>query len=87
MKSVLSAAALLCLVTAAFAADAIVPYPAGYRDWYHVKSMVIQEGNSLFAAGDPGKPVVDGTAATACFACHETQKAHGYVFSTLRGGG
>lgn len=50
MKSVLSAAALLCLVTAAFAADAIVPYPAGYRDWYHVKSMVIQEGNSLFAA-------------------------------------
>jgi hypothetical protein len=27
-----------------------VPYPEGYRDWKHVKSMVIQEGHALFGA-------------------------------------
>ena len=27
-----------------------VPYPSGYRDWHHVKSMVIQQGHPLFAA-------------------------------------
>ncbi|MFP5462420.1 MAG: cytochrome P460 family protein [Gammaproteobacteria bacterium] len=34
----------------AIAADPSVPYPAGYRDWHHVKSMVIEEGHPLFAA-------------------------------------
>jgi cytochrome c553 len=32
---------------AARAADP-VPYPEGYRDWRHVKSMVIQEGHPLY---------------------------------------
>lgn len=32
----------------ALAAD--VPYPTGYRDWHHVKSMVIQQGHPLFTA-------------------------------------
>jgi hypothetical protein len=32
---------------AAHAADE-VPYPAGYRDWHHVKSMVIGEGHPLY---------------------------------------
>jgi hypothetical protein len=27
-----------------------VPYPDGYREWTHVKSMVIQKGHSLFDA-------------------------------------
>lgn len=27
-----------------------VPYPEGYRQWSHVKSMVIQEGHPLYAA-------------------------------------
>jgi hypothetical protein len=27
-----------------------VPYPQGYRQWQHVKSMVIQDGHSLFGA-------------------------------------
>ena len=27
-----------------------VPYPEGYRDWRHVKSMVIEEGHPLFDA-------------------------------------
>jgi hypothetical protein len=45
---------LVLLATAAapvFAADAPeVPYPAGYRDWHHVKSMVINPGHPLFDA-------------------------------------
>ena len=36
--------------TAALAAEPEVPYPAGYRNWHHVKSMVIEEGHPLFAA-------------------------------------
>ena len=27
-----------------------VPYPTGYRDWSHIKSMVIEEGHPLFEA-------------------------------------
>ncbi len=27
-----------------------VPYPAGYRDWHHVKSMVINPGHGLYDA-------------------------------------
>ncbi|MDO9371524.1 MAG: cytochrome P460 family protein [Gammaproteobacteria bacterium] len=33
--------------TAAWAADGKVGYPDGYRDWHHVKSMVIQPGHPL----------------------------------------
>jgi Cytochrome P460 len=33
------------------AADApSVPYPAGYRDWHHVKSMIIGPGHGLYDA-------------------------------------
>ena len=35
------------LQTASAAADP-VPYPVGYRDWMHVKSMVIQAGHPLY---------------------------------------
>lgn len=31
-------------------AEQNVDYPAGYRDWTHVKSMVIQEGHALYEA-------------------------------------
>ena len=45
---------LLAVVTAvvgvAGASENEVPFPAGYRDWHHVKSMVIQQGHPLFAA-------------------------------------
>lgn len=44
-------AALLLAATAAGAADPPpVPYPQGYREWTHVKSMVIQPGHALFDA-------------------------------------
>lgn len=150
---------LICLAatTSALAADPQVPYPQGYRNWHHVKSMVIEEGHPLFAsfggihhlyandkamkgyrgkqfpdgsviifdlleakregnavtenarkvvgvmhkdskkfkdtggwgfegfaAGDRAKRVVGGNAATACFACHQPQKAQDYTFSRLR---
>lgn len=43
-----AAAALACTAFAAHAADpAPVPYPEGYRNWTHVKSMVIQAGHPL----------------------------------------
>ncbi|MDP1708291.1 MAG: cytochrome P460 family protein [Gammaproteobacteria bacterium] len=38
-------AGLMC--TAVWAGDAGVSYPDGYRDWHHVKSMVIQPGHAL----------------------------------------
>ncbi len=34
----------------ALAAAPEVPYPAGYRGWHHVKSMVIEAGHPLFAS-------------------------------------
>ncbi|MEJ8567162.1 cytochrome P460 family protein [Elongatibacter sediminis] len=34
----------------ALAEDAAVAYPDGYRDWHHVKSMVIEEGHALYGA-------------------------------------
>ena len=44
----LTAAGLLSQT--ALAADPAVPYPADYRSWSHVKSMVIEEGHPLFAS-------------------------------------
>lgn len=35
---------------ARLSSDRKVAYPEGYRDWTHVKSMVIQEGHPLFDA-------------------------------------
>ena len=41
----------LMSTTAALAADtAAVPYPQNYRDWHHVKSMVINPGHGLYDA-------------------------------------
>lgn len=42
---------LLLLSTTAQGGDtSSVPYPEGYRDWRHVKSMVINEGHALYAS-------------------------------------
>jgi hypothetical protein len=37
-----------CLLSATKAENNLVEYPEGYRHWSHVKSMVIQEGHSLY---------------------------------------
>lgn len=50
MKSQLTAALCAAAATIALAAGPEVPYPDGYRDWNHVKSMVIEEGHPLFEA-------------------------------------
>lgn len=157
MKAKILAVSCAVATTAALAAEPVVPYPQGYRDWHHVKSMVIEEGHPLyasfggihhlyandkamkgyrgkgfadgsiiifdlleaehggstvtegarkvvgvmhknakrykatggwgfegFAGGDPAKRAVGANAASACFACHQPQKAQDYVFSRLR---
>ncbi|MEW5891216.1 MAG: cytochrome P460 family protein [Pseudomonadota bacterium] len=157
VKASLVAALGIAAAMEALAADPVVPYPAGYRDWHHVKSMVIEEGHPLhasfggihhiyandkamkgyhsgtfpdgaviifdlleaqhqgnaitegarkvvgvmhkdakkfaatggwgfegFGGGDPKNRVVGNNAASACFACHQPQKAQDYTFSRLR---
>lgn len=37
-----------------------------------------------FAGGEPTKRVVGNDAVSACFACHQPQKAQDYTFSRLR---
>jgi hypothetical protein len=50
MKAKILALLGVAAVTPALAAGPEVPYPAGYRDWHHVKSMVIEEGHALYDA-------------------------------------
>ena len=50
LKHFLPALASMAVVLPAIAADLQVPYPAGYRDWHHVKSMVIDKGHPLYEA-------------------------------------
>jgi hypothetical protein len=46
----LALAALLAVTSHAADAPSPVPYPEGYRQWTHVKSMVIQPGHALYEA-------------------------------------
>jgi hypothetical protein len=48
LKQITFAVALLTTFTASFAAD--VAYPEKFRDWKHVKSMVLNQGHPLFEA-------------------------------------
>jgi hypothetical protein len=50
MKALVLGLICAAATTSALAADPQVPYPKGYRDWHHVKSMVIEEGHPLFGA-------------------------------------
>jgi len=50
MKRALISLMLSALAMPVWAEDPPVPYPADYRDWQHVKSMVIEEGHPLFGA-------------------------------------
>lgn len=50
MKHILAVLSSMALVLPAFAADPKVSYPAGYRNWHHVKSMVIDKGHPLHEA-------------------------------------
>jgi hypothetical protein len=47
---VVTAVLLTCAGTVSAQGAADVPYPAGYRDWHHVKSMVINQGHPLYDA-------------------------------------
>lgn len=50
MKHLCAALTLVALASAAAAAGPEVPYPASYRDWRHVKSMVIEPDHPLYEA-------------------------------------
>ncbi len=41
---------ITCLPTASIADDSKIEYPHNYREWTHVKSMVIQHGHPLHAS-------------------------------------
>jgi hypothetical protein len=47
LRSLLFAAVVGAVATAATGAQQPVPYPEGYRGWRHVKSMVILDGHPL----------------------------------------
>ena len=51
MRKLFVLAATSLLTSPLFAADsAPVPYPEGYRQWVHVKSMTIHQGHALYEA-------------------------------------
>ena len=50
MKPFLFALIAVTSASAAHAKEPEIPYPTGYRDWHHVKSMVIENGHPLFEA-------------------------------------
>lgn len=45
----LFAVGMAMTATVSLSAEPQVPYPSEYRDWHHVKSMLIEEGHPLFA--------------------------------------
>jgi hypothetical protein len=50
MKQLLTVLLAVGSIGPALSATHEVPYPKDYRDWYHVKSMVIEDGHALFAS-------------------------------------
>ena len=51
MRNMIVLATALSMASSLFAADpAPVPYPEGYRQWTHVKSMTINQGHALYDA-------------------------------------
>jgi hypothetical protein len=157
MKPLIVLLTLAVAAAVAAAGLAEVPYPTNYRNWSHVKSMVIEPGHALhaafggihhlyanagamdgyrtgsfpdgavivfdlleapakdhavtegarkvvgvmhrdgskyaatggwgfegFAGDSQTQRVVGANAATACFACHQAQRAQDYVFSRYR---
>jgi hypothetical protein len=50
MKRTLIAVLFAAGIAPGLAADNAVPYPDGYRNWHHVKSMLIEEGHPLFGS-------------------------------------
>jgi hypothetical protein len=50
MRTLVPLALAAAIAAPALAADTSVAYPEGYRNWTHVKSMVIQQGHPLYEA-------------------------------------
>lgn len=50
MRAVLFGLTLAFVAVPSLAETSAVPYPDGYRAWYHIKSMLIEEGHPLFGS-------------------------------------
>lgn len=50
MRAALFGLMLAIVAMPSLAQPPAVPYPDGYREWHHVKSMVIEEGHPLFGS-------------------------------------
>ncbi len=84
----LLASALTALFTAqACAADGEVAYPDGYRDWRHVKSMVIGEGHPLFDAFGGIHHLYANDAALEGYAAGQFPDGAAIVFDLLEAPG
>jgi hypothetical protein len=77
MRKTLLLAATLALAPPLWAADgALVPYPEGYRQWTHVKSMMIMPEHALYGAF--------GGMHHLCANRRAAQKNRDFVFSGFR---
>lgn len=83
------AIALAAAIGATAQAPAAVPYPEGYRDWTHVKSMVIQQGHPLFDAFGGVHHVYANDAALKALKSGGTTYPDGaiFIFDLLTAGG
>lgn len=61
-----------------------VPYPAGYRQWTHVKSMVVLPSNPAFATGGGMHHVYANAAAMAGFSTGHFADGSILVFDLLK---
>ena len=75
------------VVASAFASSSVtdaVPYPAGYRQWTHVKSMVVLPSNPAFATGGGMHHVYANAAAMAGFSTGHFADGSIMVFDLLK---
>jgi hypothetical protein len=75
---------LACAAAPTVVGDGGIAYPAGYRHWTHVKTMLIEPGHPLYGSFGGIHHLYANDKAMAGFACHASQKAHGYVYSRWR---
>jgi len=61
-----------------------IPYPAGYRQWTHVKSMVVLPSNPAFATGGGMHHVYANAAAMAGFSTGHFADGSVFVFDLLK---
>lgn len=69
---------------AAFHVADVVPYPTGYRQWTHIKSMVVLPSNPAFATGGGMHHVYANAVAMAGFSTGQFADGSVLVFDLLK---